>query len=184
VEKNPERLLGFTWIDPNDQGAANEVRTAILKWKFKGIKLHMQITPSPISKLREVFQEAEKLSVPIVIHLAEGFDFLNDLSREYSVNVIVAHLGTGVYNLDPKRLEKALALSGNNENIYLETSGNTFFFVEHAVKRLGPSKIIFGSDFPHEHPLVVARAIDLLDLSSRDKDLILGRNISGLIGAH
>ena len=34
-------------------------------------------------------------------------------------------------------------------------------------------KIIFDSDFPHEHPLVQVKGIDLLDLSPQDKNLIL-----------
>ncbi|MFX1520212.1 MAG: amidohydrolase, partial [Promethearchaeota archaeon] len=61
--------------------------------------------------------------------------------------------------------------------------GNTFFFIEYAVKRLSPSKIIFGSDFPHEHPLVLVKAIELLELSNKDKNLILGENICRLIGS-
>lgn|GEM_PF-5813865 len=60
-------------------------------------------------------------------------------------------------------------LSGKYDNVYLETSGNTYFFIDRAVKTLGPSKVIFGSDFPHEHPLVLVRSIELLNLSPKEK---------------
>jgi len=183
VNRYPHRLIGFAWIAPNDETARSEMRTAILEWQFKGIKLHMELAPTSINRLGGVFREAEELSVPICIHVGEDFKFLDVFCREYDVNVIVAHLGTGVYNLDPKRLEKALELSEKHDNVYVETSGNTFFFIEQAVKRLAPSKILFRSDFPHEHPLVMVKAIELLELSKKDRNLILGENISILIGS-
>lgn len=183
VNKYPDRLIGFAWIVPSDKTAISEIRTTISHWQFKGIKIHMEIAPTSIKKLRGVFKEAEELSVPICIHLGEDYKFIDDLCKEYNVNVIIAHLGTGVYNLDPKRLEKAVKLSEKYDNVHVETSGNTFFFIEYAVKRLSPSKVIFGSDFPHEHPLVLVKAIELLELSKRDINLILEENIRRLIGS-
>ena len=181
VNKYPDQLIGFTWIIPTDENAISEIRTTILNWQFKGIKLHMELAPTSIRKLRKVFKEAEELSVPICIHVGEDFNSIDDLCKEYDVDVIIAHLGTGVYILDPKRLEKAVTLSEKYDNVYVETSGNTFFFIEYAVKRVSPSKVIFGSDFPHERPLVIIRAIELLELSEKDKNLILGENIRRLI---
>jgi predicted TIM-barrel fold metal-dependent hydrolase len=72
-------------------------------------------------------------------------------------------------------------LAQKHERIYLETSGNTYFFIEYAVRKLGSHKVIFGSDFPHEHPLVQVRAIELLNLPQSDKDLILAGNILELL---
>ena len=183
VSRYPDSLIGFAWIAPNDETAISEIRTTISCWQFKGIKLHMEIAPTSINRLGEVFREAEKSSVPICIHVGEDFKLLDDLCGKYDVDVIMAHLGTGVYNLDPKRLEGALELSEKHDNVYMETSGNTFFFIEQAVKRLAPSKILFGSDFPHEHPLVMVKSIELLELSKKDRNLILGENISRLIGS-
>lgn len=180
VNKYPNRLIGFAWIDPNEETAISEIRSAILNWKFKGIKIHMEMSPAPINKLKQVFAEAAALSIPVCIHLGEDFDSVNKLCSAYDVDVIIAHLGTGVYNLNAGRLEKAVILSQKHPRVYLETSGNTHFFIDYAVKRLGPSKIIFGSDFPHEHPLVSVRTIELLDLPTRDKQLILGDNINRL----
>lgn len=180
VSKYPDQLIGFAWVDPWHDMAASEVRTAVLRWKFKGIKLHLAMSPAPIDRLRPVFAEAESLGVPICVHLGDDFDSVDELSKEYNASIILAHMGTGVYNLDPTRLEKAIRLSKRNAKVYLETSGNTYFFIERAVEKLGPSKIIFGSDFPHEHPLVMAKAIELLNIPARDKELIFGENIANL----
>ncbi len=180
VQGYPEHLVGFAWIDPNDESAKDELRTAVLDWGLRGAKIHLEMTPSPIDKLRVVFNMAEQLSIPVIVHLGADFGSIDVLCNEYSVNIIVAHLGTGVYNLDILRLKKALELARKN-NIYLEVSGNTFPFIDYTVKALGPSKVIFGSDFPHEHPLVLAKTVELLDLSARDKQLILGKNLMRLI---
>jgi uncharacterized protein len=180
AEKYPNHFIGFAWINPNETNAAKEVRTAVNEWNLKGLKLHLEMHPSSISKLREVFAEAENLSIPICVHLGEDFSCIEKLSQEYKVPVIVAHLGTGVYRLEIERLKKAVDLA-KRENVYLETSGNTYPFVNYAVDSLGASKVILGSDFPHEHPLVSVQIVQLLDLSAYDKEAILGLNIRKIL---
>lgn len=144
------------------------------------MKLHLEMNPSPLSKLREVFKEAERLSIPICVHIGEDFACIDTLSQEFKVPIIIAYLGTGVYRLETERLKKAIELA-KHDNVFLETSGNTFPFVDYAVKCSGPSKVILGSDFPHEHPLVSVKIVQLLELSAYDKELILGRNIKKLL---
>lgn len=138
------------------------------------------MNPAPLSKLREVFKEAENLSIPVCIHLGEDFECIDTLSREFNVPIIIAHLGTGVYRLEIDRLKKAIALA-KHDNVYLETSGNTYPFVDYVARALDASKIILGSDFPHEHPVVSAKIVQLLELSANDKKLILGQNIKKIL---
>jgi hypothetical protein len=180
AEKYPNHFIGFAWINPNEKNAAKEVRTAVNEWNLRGLKLHLEMHPSSIPKLREIFAEAENLSIPICVHLGEDFSCIEKLSQEYTVPVIVAHLGTGVYRLEIERLKKAIDLA-KRENVYLETSGNTYPFVNYAVDSLGASKVILGSDFPHEHPLVSVQIVQLLDLSAYDKEAILGLNIRKIL---
>lgn len=90
-------------------------------------------------------------------------------------------MGTGVYRLELKRLRKAIEVA-KNEIVYLETSGNTYPFIDYAVGSLGASKVILGSDFPHEHPLVLIKIVHLLDLSAHDKVQILELTIQKILG--
>jgi predicted TIM-barrel fold metal-dependent hydrolase len=180
AKKYPAQYIGFAWINPNAEGAIKEIEIATIDWNLKGIKLHLEMHPSPIANLKEVFAEAERLSIPICIHLGDDFNQINVLAKEFKVNVIIAHLGTGVYRLNIERLQKAIALAKNG-NVYLETSGNTYPFVDYAVKALGPHKIIFGSDFPHEHPLVLAKTVQLLELPHNGEELILRENIRKIV---
>ena len=180
VEKHPKHFIGFAWINPNDRTAPMEVKNAIKEWNLKGLKLHLEMDPSSMSKLREVFIEAENLSIPICVHLGEDFVTIERLSQEFKIPIIIAHLGTGVYRLDLERLRKAIALA-KRENVYLETSGNTYPFVDYAVRHLSASKVILGSDFPHEHPLVSAKTVELLELPTVEKEKILGLNIQNIL---
>lgn len=182
LEKYPKQYIGFAWINPNEKTAVEEVRTAVKERQLKGLKLHLEMNPSPITKLREVFKEAESFSIPICIHLGEDFGCVDILSQEFNIQIIVAHLGTGVYRLDIERLKKAIELA-KHDNVFLETSGNTYPFVDYVVKCIGAPKVILGSDFPHEHPLVAVRIVQLLELSAHDKALILGLNIQKILGA-
>lgn len=181
VEKYPRHYIGFAWIDPNEKNAVRELRTAVTEGQLKGVKLHLEMNPSPISKLREIFKVAQELSIPVCVHLGDDFESIDNLSQEFNVDTIIAHLGTGVYRLEVERLKKAIELA-RHENVFLETSGNTYPFVDYAVRALGPSKIILGSDFPHEHPLVSAKIVQLLELPTQDKKLILGQNIRKILG--
>jgi predicted TIM-barrel fold metal-dependent hydrolase len=180
VEKHPKRYIGFAWVNPNEKTAAKEVRTAVTEWRLKGLKLHLEMNPASIAQLREVFKEAENLSIPICVHLGEDFECINVLSREFNVPIIIAHLGTGVYRLEIERLKKAITLA-KHDNVYLETSGNTYPFVDYAARAVDASKIILGSDFPHEHPVVSVKIVQLLELSAHDKELILGLNIKKIL---
>ncbi len=131
--------------------------------------------PAPIGKLRAVFREADRLSVPVCVHLGDDLTCIDTLNQEFKVDIIIAHLGTCVYRLEIDR-SKAIELA-KHANVYLETSGNTYPFVDYAVRALGPSKIILGSDFPHENPMVSAKTVQLLKLPAREKELILNLNI-------
>jgi predicted TIM-barrel fold metal-dependent hydrolase len=177
----PDRFVGFVWIDLNDEIAVKEIVKAVKKWKFRGIKLHLETMFASEEKLRKIFAESEKLDVPIYVHVGEHFEMIGNLSERFGVDIILGHLGVGVYNLDPSRLMTAIKLANKQSNIYLETSGNIFFFIEYALKKLGPSKLIFGSDFPHEHSAVLIRTINILQLKKREKLQILGENIKKII---
>jgi len=176
----PEYFVGFAWIDPNDKTAVKELRTAVTEWQLKGLKLHLELNPTPLFMLREIFREAQDLSIPLIIHLGDDFESIDILCQEFNVDVIIAHLGTGVYRLEIERLKKAILLA-KNDNVFLETSGNTYPFVDYAARQVSASKIIFGSDFPHEHPLVSAKTVELLEISAQEKELILNQNIKKIL---
>jgi predicted TIM-barrel fold metal-dependent hydrolase len=180
VNQNPTYFIGFAWINPNDRTATKELEMSILKWNLKGVKLHLEMHPTSTEKLEKIFNVAEKYNIPICTHLGNDFNQIETLTKQYKTKIIIAHLGTGVYCLDINRLKKTIKIA-KNKNVFLETSGNTYPLVEYALKELNPEKIILGSDFPHEHPLISVKIIELLKISDKDKELILQKNISQIL---
>jgi predicted TIM-barrel fold metal-dependent hydrolase len=100
VTNFPKHYVGFAWINPNEKTAVTELRTAITEWRLEGVKMHLEMHPASIALLRPIFKEAQELSIPICIHMGEDFKTIKSLSQEFNVDVIIAHLGTGVYRLE------------------------------------------------------------------------------------
>jgi len=180
ASKYPDWYIGFAWINPNQKKAETELETAILDWNLKGVKLHLEMHPTSIKKLEKIANVAEKYGIPICVHLGNDFDQIESLAKKYKTNIIIAHLGTGVYCLDINRLQKAIKIA-KNKNVFLETSGNTYPLVDYAIKSLDSTKLILGSDFPHEHPLISKKIIEILEIPDKEKKLILYKNISKIL---
>ena len=182
VKKYLGKLIGFFWVKPEDEKVRQDIKLAVDEWGFMGLKVHLEMNEAAIDRFRLIFNETEQFQIPIYIHIGEDYESLDKLCHEFKeVNVILGHLGTGVYRLDPKRLEKSLRLSEKHNNLFLETSGNTYPFVRKAVEVLGPAKIVFGIDLPHTHPLVEVRMIELLNLSKKEENLIFADNIRKIL---
>lgn len=182
IRKYPKKLIGFFWVKPEDEKIHQDIKLAVDEWGFMGLKVHLEMQETTIDKLRLIFNEAERFQIPIYIHIGEDYETISKLCNEFKqVNVILGHLGTGVYRLDPKRLDKSLRLGEKHGNLYLETSGNTYPFVRKAVEVLRPEKIVFGTDIPHTHPLVEVKMIELLNLSKKEENLIFAENICKIL---
>lgn len=181
VKQYPDLFIGFAWVNPNNASASRELENSIQDLKLKGVKLHLEMHPTPLKNLLKIFNITEKHNIPVIIHLGDDFDQVEILSKEYKTKIIIAHLGTGVYNLDINRLNKAINLA-HKDNVFLETSGNTYPLVDYTIKKFNSKKIVLGSDFPHEHPLISVKIIELLDISDKEKDQILYKNILKILG--
>ena len=98
------------------------------------------------------------------------------LAREFPrTNFILGHMGFGP--ADQEGLEAAASM----DNFFLETSTGNYLHLREAVRRAGPGKLIFGSEFPLSHPEVELHKILLLDLPGAALERILGGNIAELL---
>ena len=74
VETNRKNLIGFYGIDPLKEFAIKEIKRCDEELKLDGLKLHLQSNKLnlkdsiQISKLKEVFQLADKRNIPLLIH--------------------------------------------------------------------------------------------------------------------
>ena len=75
-----------------------------------------------------------------------SFEHGISLAKSYpNLKIVLAHMGGN----DTSIVKKAVTSAKNLSNVYFDTSGiSTAYRVEYAVEQLGPSRILFGSDYP------------------------------------
>jgi predicted TIM-barrel fold metal-dependent hydrolase len=181
VASRPDRFYGFAFVHPErDRGrVAALVRTAVLKYGFRGIKVHRhdgRIT-------REVCEVARAYALPVIYDVMGEVSAVELLATEYpGVSFIIPHLGSFA---DDWRAQLALIDHlARHPNIYTDTAGvRRFDLLEAAVQRAGARKILFGTDGPWLHPGVELAKVRALHLSAAEERQILGGTILRLMGA-
>ena len=179
IARHPARLIGFVFVHATrDAGRIFPmVAHAVRKWRFRGIKIHgFESMPT-----REVCETARAFRLPIFVDVVSRPEVIDMLAPQYpDVNFIVAHLGS--YTDDWRAHQQVVYQIARYPNVYGDTSTvRRFDYIVEAIKRAGPSKVIFGSDGPWNHPGVELHKINLLGLPKDREALVLGGNILRLI---
>jgi len=150
--------------------------------KCLGIKIHPEEHVYPILKFGdEIYEFAAKNNATIITHSGEGNsmpeDFCVFANRYPEVVTIISHLGCGY---DGSFEHQIRAIQQNvRDNLFTDTSSAKSLFpnlLEIAVKEIGSTKILFGSDSScYFSPCQRAR-VDCAFIHEDDKRNILYRN--------
>jgi predicted TIM-barrel fold metal-dependent hydrolase len=179
VARQPERFYGFAFVHAErDRRRMHElVGVAVRRYGFVGIKVHRY--DARIS--REVCEAARAYSLPVLYDPMGEVSVAELLATEYpDVNFIIAHLGS--FSDDWKAQQALIDPLARYPNIHTDTSGiRRFDLLEQAVKRAGPSKLLFGSDGPWLHPGLELAKVAALGLSAADQALVCSGNFLRLI---
>lgn len=180
IRRYPLKFAGFFQVDPGYHD--EEDLEDALASGFRGFKLNPLVNRVTFSSpdVRDLFTYAEEHDVPIYTHIvASGeasLDALAPLVRSHpKLPVILGHMGFASTDAS------AIRLARTEDNLFLETSVGSFSAIREAVKILGSTKILFGSEGPVHHPGVELRKIELLRLAASDFDRICRQNILQLI---
>ncbi len=186
VEKYQGRVLGFLSVDPRDgEGALAEMRRAH-RLGLVGLKLHpwLQAFKADDPIAYPLIETATELGLPVFFHTGTP-PYTQPLqcavlARRYpECTIILGHMGLGNYYLD------SIHAAEDCPNLWLETSAEVVpYAIEEAVRRLGPGRILFGSDGPLIDPGPEIAKIRALNISEADKAMILGQNAARLFGLH
>lgn len=180
VAANPERFFGFAFVHAvRDKGRiAAMVRTAVERYGFVGIKVHLHDAPLT----REICEAARQYHLPILYDVGGQVAIAELLAQAYpDLDFIIPHLGS--FADDWRAHIGLIDQMARHPNIYADTSGvRRFDLLCQAVQRAGPGKILFGSDGPWLHPGLELHKIRLLGLPAKQESLILGQNLLRLIG--
>lgn len=184
VNRHPEKLIGFSSVDPNDADAVEQLDYSILKLGLRGLKLgpiYQNIHPAD-SRIMQVFRRAEQLEIPILIH--QGTTFCCNVSLEVAnpvllqsvalecprLRLVIAHMGH-------PWIDETLVLIRKHPYLYADISALYYrpwqFYnalvmaMEYGVLH----KLLFGSDYPVTTP---AGSIEAL---GKVNDLVRGTNL-------
>jgi len=179
MRRYPGRFIGYAKHDPlNEKGRIRQMlQHEIHELGLRGLKLHVAPTP-------EVLDTVAELQIPIIWHPRQVALF-DEVARAYpTVDLILAHLGSDLSRNWREHLA-AIEMARKYPNVYLDTGAHVFTrYLEQAVKVLGPSKIIFGSDEPEVDCRLEIFKVRMLKLPKEEEELILGGNMSRLLSKY
>ena len=160
----PDRGIGFGQVNPRLDSAADEVGQ-YARNGLRGIKLHPTMHGYHFcdhSLLDPVLAACADNGLAVLVNaLDDPFCAplaIEEIARLFpTVPVLIAHMGT-VWNV-----MEAILVAERTLNLYLETSSAQLLDVRTAYRRLGPEKIIMGTDWPGSdfdlERMKIARAI-------------------------
>jgi predicted TIM-barrel fold metal-dependent hydrolase len=184
VESIPE-AYALVWGNPRLPGYLEEVERFLDHPKFLGLKLHPLIDgyhPNepgvhPMMALLE-----DRGGLPVLVHCGHPIFTLPWSIEELAVahpdvRVILGHMGHGnvVY------INASIDVAARNPNVYLETSGMPMHTkIKEAVDRIGPERVLYGSDVPFHHPAVEILRVQVSGLEPEHLEQVLRTNARAL----
>jgi predicted TIM-barrel fold metal-dependent hydrolase len=184
-DRFPGRLFGFIRLHPWHRDEALKLLSrAVTELGFRGLKLHPVSTlahpggPDTIALIRA----AGELGVPTLFHCGD-----EPLTTPQSIapaaaacpdsDIILGHMG-GYFHVD-----EAIDVAERYPNIILETSAMPYpEKIREAVGRIGPERVVFGSDGPVSSPVLEREKVMIAGLTAEETRLVLGGNAATLLG--
>jgi predicted TIM-barrel fold metal-dependent hydrolase len=171
---------GLVWANPRVPNYLEETVRLLDDPHFLGVKLHPLLdgyhpNDPAIHPLMEILAERD---LPVLIHCGHPIFTLPWSIEELIVHfpeakVILGHMGHGniIY------INGAIDVAARHPNVYLETSGMPMHTkIAEAVERVGPERVLYGSDAPFHHPVVEVAKVRLSGLPPDLVNRVLGTN--------
>jgi hypothetical protein len=178
VKQHAGRLYGYAKVSQTeDAGRVDQMlHEAFEKLHLRGLKLHGH--PN-----REIMEAMNRHRKPVLVDCFGEVYGLRYVAGEYpQVPIIIAHMGKFLSCQGQVRA-LVLFLAKEFPNVYFDTSSVCDHeWLERAAAEGLCAKMIFGSDGPGLHCGVELARIRYLKLPPQDEELVLWKNIAGLLG--
>jgi hypothetical protein len=176
------RILQFVWITQEIKNPVEYLNTKLSVWKFKGVKLHQCWETFSIDSVffNSIAKWTEENNIPLFIHLFSDRDvkkIIEYKKKHPKLKLIIAHLFG---------LELFIDVQFKDSNLYFDSSPLPLISSKrlmNALKFVGAERVLMGTDTPYgiNNLRKDLDRIKKLDISKKEKDLILGYNIKKLL---
>ncbi|MEW5866455.1 MAG: amidohydrolase family protein [Bacillota bacterium] len=181
--KTFKKLIPIAWVTPGLVEPSEVER--LLDLGFRGLKFHPTAGryPADSNVLDPYLELCQARSAPALFHCASdrfsGASLFSSVAARFpSLKLILAHMNLG------GPAEEAIAVAERYTNVYLDTSWATPDSVAEAIRRVGSSKVLYGTDAPLGGPghykMDKVRGFLEITLSPRDSSNIFYENAARL----
>ena len=184
VEKYKGRFLGACIVNPQFiEESLRELETCRKEFGFVWVgELCNYVIPFDyrIKEFDMLVEQVRKLNMILALHTeGEEIDYIAE--RFPHATIAFAHFGD---DREWETIFKRIDTVAKNPNFYLDTSGyghDRVGVLEYAVEKIGPDRILFGSDFTINDPGTVIARIRNAFITDEQKVKILSGNLVSLI---
>ena len=153
AEKSKGRIIPFARVHPRmGRDAAHALRAAAERGA-RGLKLHPFTDGAFLANdpllVHPLLQIAQEYGIPVLVHSGWSWTsapgLIVDIAKSFpEISVIMGHSGLFGNHIE------AATLGRDVENLYFDLAGlSTPYAVKDLLDRLGPDRLLFGSDYPH-----------------------------------
>lgn len=191
MRRFPDRILGFGWADPTVgvQQAMDDARRCVEEYGFYGVKLNgaqnnFYIDDPHLSL--PLVEEIARLNTILALHIGpDAYERTHPLraakiARIYpELPVLMVHMG--MTHADMSRA--VVEVAEECPNMVLIGSQTTYSLVLEAIRKLGATRVCFGTDSPFQRMHVVRAMYEAFlsgEVSEQDTAQIMGGNIARL----
>jgi len=185
VEKYKGRFIGACVVNPLfiDE-ALREMEECRKQFGFIWVgELCNYMKPSyqyTIKQFEQLAEQTVKLGMVLDVHTEmDEMDYI--IERFPKATIVFPHFGDDKEYAD---IFKRIDLVAQHPNTYLDTSGyghDRVGMLEYAVKKIGPDRVLFGSDFSINDPSTVIARIQHSFVTEEQKQKIFSGNLQALL---
>jgi len=190
VAQFPDRLIPYAYALPSyERPVYRELEEALSDRGFRGVKIHAGQCSLAAYVIDPVLELAGRYRLPCLIDLLGSAEVAQSLADRFpETKIIIAHLGSYL-SQDEALIDRFIHIAEENDNVFLDVSGVVLLDkIKDAVVRVGSSKVIWGTDGPHEDPDTATFArkelekIRTLSLTRKAEQDLLGGSVATLLG--